>query len=84
MPVRETPLQLVPPYLPLPSLGASFLREDTYKGSGGILGPRRGRGEEKGHLRNPAHRSGPDSSWRFPNVNHQLAQSKWKGQLYYV
>lgn len=82
--VGVTLLQLVPPYLHLPSPGASFLSEGTYKGSGGILGPRRGRGKEKGHLRYPAHRSSPDSSWRSPNVNHQLAQSKWKGQLYYM
>ena len=77
----------VPPTPVSATLPKPALTKGTYKGSGGILGSpaQKEEGEEeKGHLRYPAHRPGPESSWKYPNVNYQLAQFRWKGQLYYV
>lgn len=76
--------QLVPPYPSLPSLRTSFLKEERDRR---ILSPvpRREEGEEeKGHLRYPTHGQAPHNGWKYPNVNHQLAQFRWKGKLYYV
>lgn len=48
------------------------------------LCPEERRRKKRGGTKVPYPGQPPGSSWRYPNVNHQLAQFRWKGQLYYV